>query len=76
MKDIAALVRQKLRNLAWERQEDFDYVLRQYVVQRLLYRLGCSAYTDQPGRVHVMHHKQILISVKPVKIGRVKHLCF
>lgn len=47
MKDIAAPVRQKLRNLARERQEDFDYVLRQYVMQRLLYRLGCSAYVDQ-----------------------------
>ncbi|MCF6258147.1 MAG: nucleotidyl transferase AbiEii/AbiGii toxin family protein [Gammaproteobacteria bacterium] len=47
MKDIAASVRQKLRNLAREQQEDFDYVLRQYVMQRLLYRLGCSAYADQ-----------------------------
>ncbi len=47
MKDIAASVRQKLRNLARERQEDFDYVLRQYVMQRLLYRLGCSVHSEQ-----------------------------
>lgn len=46
-KDVAASVRQKLRNLARERHEDFDYVLRQYVMQRLLYRLGCSAYAEQ-----------------------------
>lgn len=45
-KDIAASVRQKLRNLARERREDFDYVLRQYVMQRLLYRLSLSQYTD------------------------------
>ncbi len=46
-KDIAASVRQRLRNLARERMEDFDYVLRQYVMQRLLYRLSCSEYADQ-----------------------------
>jgi len=46
-KDIAASVRQKLRNLARERGEDLDYVLRQYVMQRVLYRLSCSEYVEQ-----------------------------
>ncbi len=46
-KNIAASVRQKLRNLARERNEDFDYILRQYVMQRLLYRLGVSEYVEQ-----------------------------
>lgn len=46
-KDIAASIRQKLLNLARERQEDFDYVLRQYVMQRLLYRLSRSDYVEQ-----------------------------
>ncbi|MEW8488594.1 MAG: nucleotidyl transferase AbiEii/AbiGii toxin family protein [Candidatus Thiodiazotropha endolucinida] len=46
VKDIAASVRQKLRNLAQERREDFDYVLRQYAMQRLLYRLGCSEHME------------------------------
>jgi len=46
-KDIAASIRQKLLNLARERQEDFDYVLRQYVMQRLLYRLSYSEYAEQ-----------------------------
>jgi predicted nucleotidyltransferase component of viral defense system len=46
-KDMAASVRQRLRDLARTRHEDFDYVLRQYVMQRLLYRLGCSDYADQ-----------------------------
>ena len=45
--DRAASVRQRLLNLAHERHEDFDYVLRQYVMQRLLYRLGCSQYANQ-----------------------------
>ncbi len=45
--DKAASIRQKLRNLAREREEDFDYVLRQYVMQRLLYRLSCSEYSEQ-----------------------------
>ena len=46
-KDMAASVRQRLRNLARVRHEDFDYVLRQYVIQRLLYRLSCSDYSKQ-----------------------------
>lgn len=44
---MAASVRQKLRDLARARNEDFDYVLRQYVIQRLLYRLSCSEYSEQ-----------------------------
>ena len=47
VKNIAQSVRQKLLNLARERQEDFDYVMRQYVMQRLLYRLSCSEYANQ-----------------------------
>lgn len=46
-KDVAASVRQRLRDLARTRNEDFDYVLRQYVMQRLLYRLSCSDYSEQ-----------------------------
>lgn len=46
-KDMAASVRQRLRDLARTRHEDFDYVLRQYVMQRLLYRLSCSDYAEQ-----------------------------
>jgi len=45
--DRAASIRQKLRNLAREREEDFDYILRQYVMQRLLYRLSISDYSKQ-----------------------------
>lgn len=44
---MAASVRQRLRDLARARNEDFDYVLRQYVMQRLLYRLSCSDYAGQ-----------------------------
>ena len=46
-KDSAASIRQRLLNLAKEKRENFDYVLRQYVIQRLLYRLSVSAHKDQ-----------------------------
>lgn len=46
-RNIAASIRQRLLNLAKERKENFDYVLRQYVIQRLLYRLSVSEYRDQ-----------------------------
>jgi len=43
----AESIRQRLLNLAREREENFDYVLRQYVIQRLLFRLCQSAYREQ-----------------------------
>jgi len=46
-RDIAASIRQRLLNLAKEKYENFDYVLRQYLIQRLLYRLSVSEYRDQ-----------------------------
>ncbi len=47
LKNTAASIRQRLLNLSRERYEDFDYVLRQYVMQRLLYRLSISHYAGQ-----------------------------
>ncbi len=43
----AASIRQRLLNLARERRENFDFVLKQYVIQRLLYRLSVSDYQEQ-----------------------------
>jgi|TARA_R110001599_G_C12237200_1_gene658531 predicted nucleotidyltransferase component of viral defense system len=43
----ASSVRQRLLNLARERSENFDFVLKQYVIQRLLYRLSISDYQEQ-----------------------------
>jgi predicted nucleotidyltransferase component of viral defense system len=43
----AASIRQRLLNLARERRENFDFVLKQYVIQRLLYRLSISDYQEQ-----------------------------
>jgi predicted nucleotidyltransferase component of viral defense system len=45
--NIAASIRQRLLNLAKERGEDFNYVLTQYAIQRLLYRLSISKFKDQ-----------------------------
>ena len=46
-KAAAESIRQRLLNLARERGENFDYVLRQYVIQRLLYRLSQTGYQKQ-----------------------------
>jgi len=47
MKNSAASVRQRLLSLSRERREAFDFMLKQYVIQRLLYRLSVSDYKDQ-----------------------------
>jgi len=46
-KNLAASVRQRLFNLAYERREDFGLVLTRYGLERFLYRLAQSQYRDQ-----------------------------
>ena len=46
-KNTAASIKQKLLNLARTRHETFDFVFRQYVMQRIIYRLSTSKYADQ-----------------------------
>jgi hypothetical protein len=46
-KNVAASVRQRLQNLARERQEDFQFVLSRYALERLLYRIGQSLHRDR-----------------------------
>ena len=46
-KNTAVSIRRRLLNLAKEKQENFDYVLRQYLMQRLLYRLSISDHKNQ-----------------------------
>lgn len=45
-KNQAESIKQRLLNLARERKEDFNFVLRQYVLQRLMYRISVSDYAD------------------------------
>jgi len=45
--DIAASVRQRLLNMAKEHGEDFQLVLTRFVLERFLYRLGCSQFREQ-----------------------------
>jgi hypothetical protein len=45
--NVPASVRQRLLNLAQERQENFQLLLVRYALERLLYRLSLSEYTDQ-----------------------------
>ncbi|WP_310425397.1 nucleotidyl transferase AbiEii/AbiGii toxin family protein [Chamaesiphon sp. VAR_48_metabat_135_sub] len=42
-RNLAASVRQRLLNLAQAQREDFNLVLTRYGIERLLYRLHCSA---------------------------------
>jgi predicted nucleotidyltransferase component of viral defense system len=46
-KNLAASVRDRLLALARERGEDFQLLLTQYGLERLLYRLGQSGYRDR-----------------------------
>lgn len=45
--NIATSIRQRLRNLARERGEDFQQLLVSYALERVLYRLGQSRHRDR-----------------------------
>jgi predicted nucleotidyltransferase component of viral defense system len=46
-KNIAASVRQRLKNLSSEKQRDFGLLLVNYGLERLIYRLSVSPYRDR-----------------------------
>jgi predicted nucleotidyltransferase component of viral defense system len=46
-KDLAASVRARLLNIAKSESTDFNQVLIRYALERLLYRLSTSAYSDR-----------------------------
>jgi len=45
-KNISASVREKLRNIARQRNADFGLILVKYGLERILFRLSRSAYHD------------------------------
>ncbi len=47
VKDLGASVRQRLLNLSHERGEDFQLIVTQYAMERLLYRLSRSAHYER-----------------------------
>jgi hypothetical protein len=47
LKDVAASVRQKLLNLAHQKEEDFQLVLGRFTIERFLYRLSRSDYSNE-----------------------------
>ncbi len=55
-KDIALSIRQRLLNLARKREEDFDYILRQYVIQRLLYlkKIKVNRHSGMPLKIEII----------------------
>lgn len=46
-KNPAASVNARLLNLAHQRSENFNHLLLRYMLERLLYRLGCSPFQEQ-----------------------------
>ena len=46
-KDVAASVRQRLLDIAREKEEDFNFILTRYGLERALYRLSQSEWRDQ-----------------------------
>jgi len=51
-KDTAASVRDRLLALSRERSEDFQLLLTQYGLERLLYRLSQSSYQNRPDGLY------------------------
>lgn len=47
IRNLAASVRQRLTNLAQQRQEPFQYIAEQCALERFLYRLSVSAHADR-----------------------------
>jgi predicted nucleotidyltransferase component of viral defense system len=45
--NLAASIRQRLLNLARERSQDFQQMLVNYALERLLYRLAQSEYSER-----------------------------
>ena len=46
-KNVAASVRQKLTNLSKQRGEEFQFILSEYAIERLLYRISRSKHSEQ-----------------------------
>jgi hypothetical protein len=46
-RNMAASVKAKLMGLAKERNEDFNFILNRYVLDRLLYRLAASPHAGK-----------------------------
>lgn len=47
MKDVSASIRQRKLNLRGELGEDFVLILNRYALERLLHRIGVSAYSNR-----------------------------
>ena len=46
-KNVAASVRQKLTNLSKQRGEEFQFILSEYAIERLLYRISRSKHSNR-----------------------------
>lgn len=46
-RNVAASIRQRIRNVSHETGEDFQLLLNRYAIERLLFRLGESEYSTR-----------------------------
>jgi len=46
LKNVPASIRQKLLNLAHERNQDFGLILTKYALERILFRISKSKFRD------------------------------
>jgi predicted nucleotidyltransferase component of viral defense system len=46
-KNLAASVRQRLVNLSQQRGEEFQFILSEYAIERLLYRISRSKHSER-----------------------------
>ncbi|MFY9554363.1 MAG: hypothetical protein WAV47_06535 [Blastocatellia bacterium] len=46
-KNVAASVRQKRTNISKQRGEEFQFVLSEYAIERLLYRISRSKHSER-----------------------------
>ncbi len=47
LKNMAASVRQRLSTLSQQRGEEFQFILSEYAIERLLYRLSRSKHSQR-----------------------------
>jgi len=47
IQNMGASVRDRLRNIATERQQPFELLLTRYVLERLLFRLSTTRHRDR-----------------------------
>jgi hypothetical protein len=75
-KNLGESIRQRLKNLSEDRERPFDEILRYYAMERFLYRLSISSYSEKfflkeglMGKDHIEFKEiieEISVQIKPL----------